>query len=191
MSVLSPALLGAVALVLLASAAGHLRHPVALRSGLLVHDVLPAALHRPVSVLLPVAELTLGAVALWAIAGPGDPVLLTRLGGAGAALLFAGFTAYLLAVLRTRPQPGVPCACGVGEASVGPASVARAGLLAGFAAVAALTAGGWTLTTRPALEVVVTVAAALTLAVATALLPAAREVPADLTLTDLAAGGAR
>lgn len=191
MSVLSPALLGALALVLLASAVGHLRDPVALRSGLLAHGVLPAVLRGPVALLLPLVEVVLGVAAVLAVAGPGDPVLLTRLTGGGAFLLFAAFTTYLIIVLRTRPEPGVPCACGLGAASVGAASVLRAGVLALFAGVAALSAGGWTLATRPGVEIAVTLAAAVTLAVATALLPAAREVPDDLTLTDLSAGGAR
>lgn len=191
MSVLSPALLGAVALVLLAAAGGHLRNPVALRSGLLVHGVLPASLRRPVALLLPVAELVLAGTALSALAGVGDPVLLTRLAGGGAFLLFAGFTVYLLVVLRTNPGPGVPCACGIGEAAVGPPSVLRAALLGLFAVVAASGAQGWTVTGGTAAEVAVTLAAAGSLALATALLPAAREVPADLTLHDLSPRGVR
>lgn len=190
MSVLSPALLGAVALVLLASATSHLRRPVALRSALVVHDVIPPALRTPVSLLLPVAELLIGAAALLAVTGlAGDPFTLGRATAGVALVLFAGFAAYLVAVLRTNPEPGVPCACGLGEAAVGPASVARAGVLALFAGLAALTADGWTVTGSPAAEILVAGAAALTLAVAAALLPAAREVPDELTLTDLSAPG--
>lgn len=187
MSILSPALLGAVALVLLASGRAHALGPGALRRGLDAHAVLPRAWHVPLTVFLPVAEVTLGLALLGSLTGmPLDP----GVPGAGAAALCAGFATYLTLVLRRHPDEEVPCACGLGAAPVSGPAVGRAGLLAVFALAGVLTAQGWSLAARPVTEVLVTAGAALSIAVATALLPAARTVPRDPELAGLP-GGAR
>ncbi|GGK58134.1 MauE/DoxX family redox-associated membrane protein [Ornithinimicrobium pekingense] len=178
MSVLSPALLAAVGLVLAVAGVGHVRAPAELRSGLHAHGVLPGATHRAVALLLGPAELALGlAVLVVAAAGPVPGTALAT-GGAAAALLLA-LTAYLrrvLAVSRSAGRP-VPCACGLGEAPVGPSTVARAAILTLMATVGGLTANGWSAPAAPLPEVLVVLAAALVLAVGTSLLPAARAVP--------------
>ena len=61
MSVLSPALLGAAGLVLLASAAGHLRSPGTLRRGLQAQGVLGTRGRRAVALVLGPVEGVLGA----------------------------------------------------------------------------------------------------------------------------------
>lgn len=182
----SPVLLAAVGAVLLAAATGHLLSRGSLARGLRTHGVLPEALRRPVALLLPLVEVVLGGALVASALGAGG-VPLARSAGAGAALLAAGFTAYLWVVLRRTGGDPVPCACGLGEAPLSRSGVLRAGLLAAFAAVGALTAAGWSATAVPGVEVAVAAGAALTLALAVALLPAARAVPEDLVLT----GGAR
>lgn len=176
MSVLSPALLGAVALVLLASAVSHLRAPAALQRGLGAHGVLPPGTHRPVSLVLGPVEAVLGLAALGAaLTGPatGTVLLMT----APAAALLLALTVYLGRVLRTTAGRVVPCACGLGEAPVSGSTLARAGVLTAMAVTGGVTATGWSVPAAPAAEVLVTGAAALVLALSTALLPAARAVP--------------
>lgn len=216
MSLLGGAGALAVALVLLATGVAHLRDKGVLRSALAAHDVLPHGLQRAVTAVLGPVELVLGAglvavVALGAggasAAGTGggassvlatDP---TRLLALVAALLTAGFTAYLLVVVRrTGGEEEIPCGCGLGTTPVGPWAVVRAALLTGLAGLAVVGgAPGWTgsdlplggathLATPVWAQAVLVVAAGLTLAVATAALPAARAVPAGLTTLH---GGAR
>lgn len=174
-SVLSPALLAAVGLVLLASGLAHLRQPGALGRALALHGVLPARLLAPVRSLLTVAEVGLGALLLAAVVTPVVPVL--PVAGLGAALC-AAFTAYLVVVRRaTAGGDPVPCGCGIGETEIGPAAVARAGVLTVLAVVGGL-APAWDPARATAVESGVVVAAGLTLALVTAFLPAARALPA-------------
>lgn len=194
MSILSPALLAAVALVLLTSGVGHLVHGESLRRALAVHDVLPGSLRRVVATALPVAEVALGGLLLAATfgttgAGP-VPGLVAGLGATG---LFVLFAAYLALVLRAHPGDEVPCACGVGETSVGPAALGRAAGLAALAAAGALTAQGWAPGGRPVEEILVVGAAGVSLAITASLLPAARALPEALTRAELPAarGGLR
>ena len=220
MTVLTAAAALAVGLVLLAAALGHLRDARGTRAALAAHDVLPPGMQRAVAVLLAPVELLLGGALLLgaglllgaaaqAAEGPGrsGSTLLSVAGGA-AVLLLAGFTAYLALVLRrTRGSGQVPCGCGLGTTPVGHWAVLRAALLLALALLATVsaTAGvlggvgsgsapGWAeLPTDEAsalAQVFVAAAAGLTLAVATAVLPAARSVPAALT-TLPTGGGAR
>lgn len=178
MSILSPALLGAAGLVLLAAGLGHLRSPADLRRGLAAHRVLPGALHRAVALVLGPVEVALGALALVAAVGAGSWGRGVAVGvSMPVTLLFLLLTAYLFRVLRTTRGQVVPCACGLGETPVGPPTVARAAILTALAALGGVTAQGWSLASAPAAEVFVALAAMLVLALATALLPAARTVP--------------
>jgi hypothetical protein len=186
-SVLSPALLGAVALVLLVSGATHVLRPAELRSGLASHDVLPRRLRGTVRLVLPVVELGAAGALLTGVAGAGWSPVGPAL---AAAVLLAALGAYLWLVLRRHPEADVPCACGLGRTPVTGTAVARAGLLAGGALVGGLADQGWTLAGRPAEEALVAAAAAGTLALATALLPAARALPRDPHLAGMP-GGAR
>lgn len=103
---------GTVALVLLVAFAGHLGAPRTLPAALAAHRTLPAALVRPVAVVAVALEGVLGAGVGYAVlAGHGHTLRLAA--GAGAALL-AGYAAYSLLVLRTRPG-GVPCGCSSGR----------------------------------------------------------------------------
>lgn len=179
MSILGPALLLAVGLVLLAAGAAHLRDPRSLRDAVRAHGVLPPAAVPPR--LLGAGETVLGAVLIVAALGGGSA--LGRWSGAGAALLLAVMAGYL-ALARARQErsggPALPCGCGVGEAPLGGAVVARSGALALTAVVGALTASSWSIGSRPLPEAVVALAAGLTLAIGLALLPAARRpAPAD------------
>lgn len=206
MMLLTAAAALAVGLVLLAAAVGHLRDGGGTRAALAAHDVLPPGMQRTAAVLLALAELLLGAgLVLGAVGlgraglGSSDISLLAVAGGA-AAVLLAGFTAYLVQVLRrTRGRDEVPCGCGLGATPVGHWVVLRAAVLLLLALVATLGAAGvgapdWAaLPTDQApllAQAVVVVAAGLTLAIATAALPAARAVPGALT-TLPAGGGAR
>ena len=173
MSVLAPALLGSVGLVLLVAGTTHLRRPAELRDGLTRHGVLPGWSRRPVGVGLPLVETALGLLLLLVPAGVGaaaPPAV-------GAALLCAAFAGYLGVVLRRHPAGGVPCACGLGTAPVTGTAVVRAVLLAVLALAGGLTDAGWTVTDRPWPEVLVAVSAAVVLALTTATLPANRAVP--------------
>lgn len=176
MSVLSPALLGAAGLVLLAAATSHLRSPAALRRGLDAHDLLPRGARTAVALLLGPLEAVLGAAALVvAVTAVPRPVALAV--GMPVAGLFLALTLYLVRVLRaTRGRP-VPCACGLGETPVSRSAVLRGGILTAMALVGTVTADGWALVGAPAAEVGVALAAMLVLALAVALLPAARAVP--------------
>lgn len=180
MSVLSPALLAAVGLVLLASAASHLRAPGALHRGLRSHGVLRPRAHRPVSLALGPVEAALGVAVLLA-ALTGAPPVTAYAASVPVAVLFLVLTLYLARVLKVTAGQVVPCACGLGEAPVSLTTVVRAGALAAMTVVGGATAAGWSVTSAPDAEVFVTVAAALVLALSAALLPAARAVPpADL-----------
>ncbi|WP_109472737.1 MauE/DoxX family redox-associated membrane protein [Ornithinimicrobium cavernae] len=176
MSVLSPALLGTVGLVLVAASAGHLRSPGALRDGLRAHGVLPGTVHGPVARVLGPVEALLGGAAL-VTALTGAPPGVTLAVSMPSALLLLLLTGYLWQVLRVTAGRVVPCACGLGDAPVSPSAVLRGGILAVLAVVGGTTAAGWSLTTAPAREVFVTLAAMVVLALAAALLPAARAVP--------------
>ena len=177
MSILSPALLGAVGLVMVAASLSHLRSPEALRRGLGAHRVLPERLHTPISRVLGPLELVLGAAAL-VLAVTGAPLAPTLLVGMPLAGLSLALTVYLWQVLRVTAGDVVPCACGLGEAPVGLPAVVRAGILTVLALTGATTANGWAIHTAPVAEIFVALAAMLVLALATALLPAARAVPA-------------
>lgn len=200
MSLLGGAGALAVALVLLAAGAGHLRDTQGLRRALAAHDVLPAGARRAVAPLLGPVELVLGAALLVSLATAWLPLVVAL----AAVLLTGAFTAYLTLVLRrTRGAGEIPCGCGLGTTPVGPWSVARAGLLAGLALLAvvggtpdwaalagtgatpgaAMVAGAAGAAAAPPLwaHVLLVVAAGTTLAIAVAALPAARAVPSSLT----------
>ncbi len=189
MSVLSPALLGATALVLLASGLLHARHPGVLARGLAAHAVLPRRARSLVGLGVPVLEVVLGAATVVTLAGwgwsglTGDARTAQLAVGLGTAALFAGFAAYLLTVSRAQPDADLPCACGIGETSVGTAALTRAAGLALLGALGGLTAQGWQAGARPLEESAVVAAAAVTLAITVSLLPAARELPDGLTRT--------
>lgn len=204
MSLITAAAAVAVGLVLLMAATGHLRDHRGTQAALAAHDVLPSWLRRVVAAVLPSTELVLGLTLLLAVLGPAvlGPVTAVALplAAGGAALLLAGFTAYLTLVLRrARGAADVPCGCGLGTTPVSHWAVARAGVLLALAVAATLGGIRGGAPDWPALptdeapvlaQAFVVVAAGLTLALATAALPAARAVPAALT-TLRPAGGAR
>lgn len=190
MSVLGPALLLAVGLVLAAAGVAHLRDPRSLGDAVRLHRVLPTRLVPPRA--LGLLELVVG-LALVGSALTGA-VTGGRVAGIAAALLLAAMTGYLARarVLQARSDAGdLPCGCGIAEAPLGPWVVARGAGLTTAAALGALTASSWAIAQRPAAEVVVALAAGLTLALVLALLPAARAVPAAATVAGGVAGSAR
>lgn len=191
MSLLGGAGALAVALVLLASGAAHLRDRAGLRSALAAHGLLPHGPQRAVATVLGPVELLLGTGLVVGVVLGADP---TRLLALAAVLLTAGFTAYLLVVVRrTSGEEEVPCGCGLGATPVGPWAVVRAALLTGLAGLAVVggtpawsgadlrLGGGSDLATPVWATALLVGAAGLALAVATAALPAARAVPAGLT----------
>ncbi len=191
---MSAALLACCALVLLASAWSHVRDPRALIAGLGAHGLVPVRLRTPMARVLTATELALGVAGL--AAALTGLLVVAVVAAAACTLLFLAMSGYLLAARRSAPA-GVPCACGLGDAPLGPWVTARALILAGLAAVvagsaavalASADAGAWGLAGRPVDEAVVLVCAALALAIAVALLPVARRDPEGLVL---AAGGAR
>ncbi|WP_298888688.1 MauE/DoxX family redox-associated membrane protein [uncultured Serinicoccus sp.] len=183
MSVLAAASTWAVALVLLVSGLSHARAPRSTRAALQAHGTLPSSAHRWLALVLGPVELVLAvgllAVGLGVLGRPVVPVL-----GLGAAVLCLGFAAYLHVVRRRTVGQEVPCGCGLGTTPVTGWSVVRAGVL-GVLALAAvvLPTGPWAAIPGAPVwaQVVVAAAGGLTLAVATAALPAARAVPAGLT----------
>jgi hypothetical protein len=120
----------ALALVLLAAAAGKLRAPDRVAGGLAAVGV-PAALRRPLALGLAAVEAALGLLVLAGIA-------LAPAAGA-AALLGAVFAAVLLSA-RARGVRRLPCGC-FGGARERPASLLAARAL-GLAALGALVAAG-------------------------------------------------
>lgn len=185
---MSAALLACCALVLLASAFGHLRGYGAFARGIAAHGVLPTRLHRAVATAVPAVEIVLG-VAAAAGAGIGN-LPLASAAALGCTLLFGLMAAYVHRARRTAPT-GTPCACGIGEAPLGLWVTARAVTLAVAAAIAAVSAAwalgagapAWGFTGRPTHETLVMGCAALALAIGIGLLPAARSAPGTLTLT--------
>lgn len=177
---MSPALLATGALVLLVSGIGHLRTVGPTSAMVVSHQVVPPRLAGPVSVLLLLVELVLGAGLLVAV------LLGTAGAQRGLGLVCAGVFVALAgyAHLAWREQHGAPalCACGVGESPLGPWVSARALLLGGITALGALSAGGPGLADRAWTEVVILVCATTTLALVTVFLPAARALPAPATI---------
>lgn len=205
MSVLGAAAATACALVLGAAALGHLRDRAGTRGAILAHGVLPPAVAGPAALALPVVEGVLALGLLWALLTGATG----RVAAGGALLLLAGFTAYLLIALRRTTTTAaslnprdVPCGCGLGRAPLSVWAVARSGVLAALAGMALLAGlpgwagvrgqGGQVAGLDPAVPVwaqfVVILAAGLTLAIATALLPSARAVPASMQVLS---GGVR
>lgn len=189
MSLVGGAAALAVALVLLAAGVGHLRDLPGLRRALAAHGVLGPGACRAVATVLAPVELVLAVALVVTVLLPVGALALV-LAAVGAILLLGGFTGYLLVVLRrTRGRGEIPCGCGLGAAPVGPWAVLRAGLLTGLALVvlgSVLTGGGPGITSASAGAPVaaqwfVVLAAGLSLAIASAALPAARAVPAGLT----------
>ncbi|XVX21407.1 MauE/DoxX family redox-associated membrane protein [Actinomycetota bacterium] len=167
------ALLAACALVLVASGLSHLRDLAVLRRGMREHGVLPESIHAPAAIALTAAELVLAAALAFGLVVGSSGV--TRLAAAGAAALFAAFTAYLLLALRRPGAAALPCACGLGDAPLGLWTVVRAALLAALAVIGAVwvPAAAGTLA-LPQLAVVLL--ATVSLAIGIGLLPAARAV---------------
>ena len=161
---------GTVTLVLLASFAGHLRAPRALAAALAAHRTLPDPFVRPLAALVVAVEGLLGAASGLAFLA-GRPHAL-RLAAAGAALLLAGYAAYALYVLRSRPE--VPCGC-AGAAT--PMSGGVAGRAAALALLALAAAAG-PATGAPAAHITITVLASVMLAITLWLLPQAMFDPA-------------
>lgn len=194
---MSAALLAACALVLLASAAAHLRNPGALASGIAAHGVLPPSMRTPLAWAVVVSEAVLGLAA--AVAALTGQPRLALIAAEGCTVLFALMAVYLHRARRTA-APGVGCACGIGEAPLGLWVGVRATLLACLAGVATVSAGlaltaqsptGWGFADRPLDQVTVLACAAAALAIGIGLLPAARPTPSPLPVSTLHAGGLR
>ncbi len=169
-----PALALTVAALLAVAGVSHLRRPRALTAQLRGHGVVREALLAPMAVVLIGAELVLPlAIAV----GLGGPVALLRASSLVAAALCLAFAGYLHVVARRHPS-GIPCGCGLGEASAGPWTVLRSLLLAGFAVLTAVAP-----TAVPGLsgiEIVTNALAALALSIVLAGLPTARSHPAPI-----------
>lgn len=114
------AVLVAGALLLLAAAPGHLRHPAVFEAGMRRHGVLPRRAIRWTRLLLPWTELALGASTLLAWGARAVDATVARSGalvvtGGLTATLYVAFALY--STLAVRGAPGTPCACfGGGEA---------------------------------------------------------------------------
>jgi hypothetical protein len=166
---------GTVALVLLAAFAGHLRAPRTLPAALAAHRTVPGPLVRPVAAAAAALEGALGAATAYAVAA-GRPHTLA-LAAAGAALLLAGYAAYTLYVLRTRPS--VPCGCGTGPGGDAPMSGWVPGRAAALAlASMAAAAGAGPATEAGGAHTAIAVLASVVFAVAVWLLPLAMVDPA-------------
>ncbi|WP_242906393.1 MauE/DoxX family redox-associated membrane protein [Actinomadura terrae] len=126
----------AVPLVLLGSAAGHAARPGALAAALRAQGVFPAALARPVAVLMIVVEAVAGACLAVTVLRALDGAF--RVSSLASALLLGLYGAYAAYVARTRS--GVPCGCagGTGTPMTGWIAVRAAAL-----AVLALTGAVW------------------------------------------------
>lgn len=181
MNLLSPALSGAVGVVLLGATTAHLVRPTTLPRALAAHRVLPLtapATRTLIAALMVAIQGLLGVLLVAAALGWGGAGV-ARGSALAAMVLGAAMAGYLILALRRNPagEP-IPCGCGVGEAPLSTASVLRAVLLAAMAAVAAAAVPtGYRFGELPAQELAVLGAAICSLAIPLALLPAARSQP--------------
>lgn len=168
---MTPALAVSVAALLAVAGAGHLRRPRALVAQLRRHGALPRSAVVPAAVLLIGAEV---AIPVAIVAGLSGSIVLLRAAALMAALVCLGFAGYLHVVAGRHPE-GVPCGCGLGEATAGPWTVLRALILAGFGVWVAL--APLTVAELNGLQAVTNLLAALALSIVLAGLPVARSQP--------------
>lgn len=179
---MSPALLLTGAVLLLVPGLGHLSAQRSTAALLRAHGVVPGRWAGPLTVVLTVVEIVLGAALLLSVLAGASGAQQAL--GLTAAVLFAGLAGYAHQAWRaTAGARDVPlCACGVAESPLGPWVTGRALLLALLCVLAALSAGGVAPADRPWAELFVLGCAAVTLSVLLLLLPAARSVPGRLAL---------
>jgi hypothetical protein len=122
-----------LAAVLVVAAAAKLRDLDGTRAALAGFRV-PAALRHPVSLALPLVELTVAALLV--------PAATARVAAIGAAALLLVFTAGLVSVLARGEQIECNCLGSIGRRPVGPRTVARNLALLALAAVVALGGAG-------------------------------------------------
>ncbi|MBA2695500.1 MAG: MauE/DoxX family redox-associated membrane protein [Ornithinimicrobium sp.] len=177
---MSAALLLTGAVLLLVPGLAHLWSQRSTAALMLAHGVLPSGWERPVTAVLTMLEIGLGAALLLSVAA-GETGAQRGLGLVAAAL-FATLAGYAHRAWRaTASTRHVPlCACGVAESPLGPWVTGRALLLALLSGVGALSTGGGAPVDRPWSEMVVLGSAAVTLSVLMLLLPAARTLPGRL-----------
>jgi len=164
---------------LLAAGSHHLLHGDQLARALRLHDW-PSRLTRPGSVLLAVAETTLGAagsagLVVGAAVGPVIPLI--------AALLFSAYAADAVHILRQRAGgwgSQVPCGCGAVDHPVNQWVVVRALAYAGLAGLATLPRP--TLAELASAAAVTAASAALVVGLLLWLLPRTLAIPVGFTL---------
>jgi hypothetical protein len=163
---------GTVALVLLAAFAGHLRRPRALPGALAAHRTVPGPLVWPVAIAAAVLEGLLGAATVFALLAGHAHTLTLEAGGC--AILLAGYAAYSLYVLRTRPA--VPCGCAARDTPMSGWVTGRAAALA-IASLVAVGGAGRAAGSHGS-HVAIALLSSLGFAVLLWLLPLAMSVPA-------------
>lgn len=171
---MTPVALLTCVLALAASAVTHVVGVGTTRREIAAHRVVGDRLAGPIALALPVIEIVLAGSVAWALLTPGTGP--DRVTGLASGLLFLAFAGYLALVLR-RGRGGLPCACGLGSATVGGWTIARAATFGVLAGVGALAAPSRALLVRPWSEVAIIACAAVTFAIAISLLPTARHEP--------------
>lgn len=183
MSLLATVAAAAVAMTLLASAAGHTRRPGELTSALRSQGVLPARLAGPVATTVIAVEAALGLAVTFGLVLAG----LLAPGLVAAAVLFAAYAAYTEYLRRAR-QDAPPCGCAGGDLAVSGWVVGRAAALAGVAGLGWLLAPSADLAAGPIVDASTALFAAATFACLLWQLPAAMAQPAAATTARGAAG---
>ncbi|CAM3158716.1 MauE/DoxX family redox-associated membrane protein [Stackebrandtia soli] len=175
MTVLIGSVTALVALVAsLIGAASHLVAPSALPDALRAHQVVPSKLIAPVAIVVPLAELVVGAVGVVALAIGATTLAAVALGIA--AVLFAAYAAYIQYALTTGRSG--PCGCSRSEAPMDGWVVVRAGVFAACALVGALSSGAVVPSAADPASWTVILAASATFVILLWLLPTAMREPA-------------
>lgn len=117
---------GAVALVLLAGFAGHLRHPRTLPRALAAHRTVPRLAVWPIAITMTALEGLCGASTGYALLFGTAGMLVTAV--LAGSVLLGGYALYGLYVLRSRPR--VPCGCASDDTPMSGWVAGRAGALA-------------------------------------------------------------
>jgi hypothetical protein len=153
--------------MLLASAAGHVRHPRRFLQAIRGHRAIPRGLVWPAAVIVTLVEVGIVALALTALGGAVD----ARVPLGAAAVLGIVFLVYLMRLLM-RESPPATCGCSPVDSPLTPAALIPAfGLTAIPAAGLAMFEPSWNPGT--AIEQALAVLCAMTMALLTVLAPAA------------------
>lgn len=169
---MSAALLLTAATVLLLAGVAHLRGFSSTAGSVVRHGLIPPRFGTVVVAGLALIECVVGGGTIVAVMVDSNT---QRLWALICVVVLLCLSAYAHVAAARQSAPGVPCACGIGEAPLGIWATLRPAMLAALAAVGGLAVpitDGWL--QRPLHEQGILICAALSLSIAVTLLPAAR-----------------